>query len=149
MVLKDGAKMSKSKGNTVDPQPYIDKYGADTLRLYMMFTAPPEQSLEWSESSVEGASRFLKKVWKLVADRKYNADLSLVSRKQKNALITDSVAVFKHVVHMYRHQEVNTISGKKKAIIAETFCVHGDQENALSILAYLSEHLNKEGISIG
>ena len=58
MVLKDGAKMSKSKGNTVDPQSYIEKYGADTVRLYMMFTSPPEQSLEWSESSVEGASRF-------------------------------------------------------------------------------------------
>src|SRR6056300_1861011 len=66
MVLKDGAKMSKSKGNTVDPQSYINKYGADTVRLYMMFTAPPEQSLEWSESSVEGASRFIKKVWNLV-----------------------------------------------------------------------------------
>ena len=51
MVLKDGAKMSKSKGNTVDPQSYIEKYGADTVRLYMMFTSPPEQSLEWSESS--------------------------------------------------------------------------------------------------
>jgi leucyl-tRNA synthetase len=51
MVLKDGAKMSKSKGNTVDPQSYIDKYGADTVRLYMMFTSPPEQSLEWSEAS--------------------------------------------------------------------------------------------------
>jgi leucyl-tRNA synthetase len=71
MVLKDGAKMSKSKGNTVDPQSYIDKYGADTVRLYMMFTAPPEQSLEWSESSVEGASRFIKKVWNLVVTRNY------------------------------------------------------------------------------
>jgi leucyl-tRNA synthetase len=71
MVLKDGAKMSKSKGNTVDPQSYIDKYGADTVRLYMMFTAPPEQSLEWSESSVEGASRFIKKVWNLVVCRNY------------------------------------------------------------------------------
>ncbi|MGB1068128.1 MAG: leucine--tRNA ligase [Gammaproteobacteria bacterium] len=71
MVLKDGAKMSKSKGNTVDPQSYIDKYGADTVRLYMMFTAPPEQSLEWSESSVEGASRFIKKVWNLVISRNY------------------------------------------------------------------------------
>ena len=69
MVLKDGAKMSKSKGNTVDPQPYIEKYGADTVRLYMMFTSPPEQSLEWSESSVEGAARFLKKLWNLVNDR--------------------------------------------------------------------------------
>ena len=72
MVLKDGAKMSKSKGNTVDPQSYIDKYGADTVRLYMMFTSPPEQSLEWSESSVEGASRFLKKVWSLINGRKYS-----------------------------------------------------------------------------
>jgi leucyl-tRNA synthetase len=71
MVLKDGAKMSKSKGNTVDPQSYIEKYGADTVRLYMMFTAPPEQSLEWSEASVEGASRFVKKVWNLVIDKKY------------------------------------------------------------------------------
>ena len=71
MVLKDGAKMSKSKGNTVDPQAYIEKYGADTVRLYMMFTSPPEQSLEWSESSVEGASRFLKKVWALVSNRKF------------------------------------------------------------------------------
>ena len=71
MVLKDGAKMSKSKGNTVDPQSYIDKYGADTVRLYMMFTAPPEQSLEWSESSVEGASRFIKKVWNLVINKNY------------------------------------------------------------------------------
>ena len=72
MVLKDGAKMSKSKGNTVDPQSYIEKYGADTVRLYMMFTSPPEQSLEWSESSVEGSARFLKKVWNLVNKRKYN-----------------------------------------------------------------------------
>ena len=71
MVLKDGAKMSKSKGNTVDPQSYIEKYGADTVRLYMMFTSPPEQSLEWSESSVEGASRFLKRIWSLIEGKKY------------------------------------------------------------------------------
>ena len=62
MVLKDGFKMSKSKGNTVDPQKFIDKYGADTIRLYMMFTSPPEQSLEWSDSAIEGSYRFLKRV---------------------------------------------------------------------------------------
>ncbi len=67
MVLKDSVKMSKSKGNTVDPQDLIDQYGADTVRLYTMFTAPPEQSLEWSDSAVEGAFRFLKRLWKLVA----------------------------------------------------------------------------------
>lgn len=63
MVLKDGHKMSKSKGNVVDPQPLFDKYGADTVRLFMMFAAPPEQSLEWSDSGVEGSYRFLKRVW--------------------------------------------------------------------------------------
>ncbi|MBL1265512.1 leucine--tRNA ligase [Candidatus Methylomicrobium oryzae] len=66
MVLKDGSKMSKSKGNTVDPQALIDQYGADTVRLFIMFAAPPEQSLEWSDSGVEGAFRFLKRLWKLV-----------------------------------------------------------------------------------
>ncbi len=65
MVLKDGAKMSKSKGNTVDPQELIDKYGADTVRLFTMFAAPPEQSLEWSDSGVEGAYRFIKRLWAL------------------------------------------------------------------------------------
>lgn len=68
MVLKDGSKMSKSKGNTVDPQELIDTYGADTARLFMMFAAPPEQSLEWSDAGVEGAHRFLKRLWKAVYD---------------------------------------------------------------------------------
>lgn len=63
MVLKDGAKMSKSKGNTVDPQTLINKYGADTVRLFIIFAAPPEQSLEWSDTGVEGSHRFLKRLW--------------------------------------------------------------------------------------
>ncbi len=66
MVLKDGAKMSKAKGNTVDPQQLIDRYGADTVRLFMMFTAPPEQALEWSDEGVQGAHRFLKRFWHAV-----------------------------------------------------------------------------------
>jgi len=68
MVLKDGAKMSKSKGNTVDPQTLINKYGADTVRLFAMFAAPPEQALEWSDAGVEGAHRFIKRLWRLVAE---------------------------------------------------------------------------------
>lgn len=67
MVLKDGVKMSKSKGNTVDPQSLIETYGADTARLFMMFAAPPEQSLEWSDAGVEGAYRFLKRLWRRTA----------------------------------------------------------------------------------
>ncbi|PKO47651.1 MAG: leucine--tRNA ligase [Betaproteobacteria bacterium HGW-Betaproteobacteria-22] len=68
MVLKDGTKMSKSKGNTVDPQELIDTYGADTARLFMMFAAPPEQSLEWADSGVQGAHRFLRRLWQAVYD---------------------------------------------------------------------------------
>ena len=64
MVLKDGAKMSKSKGNTVDPKELIEKYGADTIRLFSMFAAPPEQSLEWSDKGVEGSNKFIRKVYK-------------------------------------------------------------------------------------
>ena len=66
MVLKDGAKMSKNKGNTIDPQDLIEKYGADTVRLFMMSTAPPEMALEWSDDGVQGAYRFLKRLWKAV-----------------------------------------------------------------------------------
>ena len=73
MVLKDGAKMSKSKGNTVDPQALIDRFGADTVRLFSMFAAPPEQSLEWSDAGVEGSHRFLKRLWRLVQDRQKHA----------------------------------------------------------------------------
>jgi len=76
MVLKDGSKMSKSKGNTVDPQGLIESYGADTVRLFTMFAAPPEQSLEWADSGVEGASRFLKRLWKLVEE---NIDVKAVA----------------------------------------------------------------------
>lgn len=75
MVLKDGSKMSKSKGNTVDPQTLIEQYGADTVRLFIMFAAPPEQSLEWSESGVEGAFRFLKRLWRLVFSHVQEAGL--------------------------------------------------------------------------
>ena len=66
MVLKNGSKMSKSQGNTVDPQELIEKYGADTARLFIMFAAPAEQSLEWSDRGIEGAHRFLKRLWNII-----------------------------------------------------------------------------------
>jgi len=69
MVTRDGAKMSKSKGNVVTPGDYIDRLGADTLRLYMLFMAPPELDKDWSDKGVEGAHRFLGRVWRLVQER--------------------------------------------------------------------------------
>jgi len=116
----------------------IDKY-AKSVFLYVPYN---------SVIARLAIEKNIRVVYEVFADRNYNSDLSLVSRIQENALITDSVAVFKHVVHMYQHQEVIAISGEKKPIIADTFCVHGDQEKALSILIYLSEHLKKQGIAI-
>ena len=66
MVLKDGAVMSKSKGNVIDPDVMLEKYGADALRLYVMFVAPPEKEIEWSDEGIEGSFRFLVRVWRLV-----------------------------------------------------------------------------------
>ena len=89
MVLKDGAKMSKAKGNTVDPAELIKKYGADTVRLFMMFAAPPEQALEWSDDGVQGSFRFLKRFWSAVIDHtdagKAGAlDIDILTDVQKN-----------------------------------------------------------------
>lgn len=86
MVLKDGSKMSKSKGNTVSPEDMIAKYGADTARLFIIFAAPPEHSLEWSDSGVEGAHRFLKRLWSFA----YTEE-NLLLEQNKTAPITNEL----------------------------------------------------------
>ncbi|MBI5749909.1 MAG: leucine--tRNA ligase [Nitrospinae bacterium] len=84
MVVKDGAKMSKSKENVVDPDDIIDKYGADTARLFILFTSPPEKDLDWNDQGVEGAYRFLNRVWRLAIRQKTE------DRRQKTEVINNS-----------------------------------------------------------
>ncbi|TAL51990.1 MAG: leucine--tRNA ligase [Methylovulum sp.] len=103
MVLKDGSKMSKSKGNTVDPQGLIDQYGADTVRLFIMFAAPPEQSLEWSDSGVEGAHRFLKRLWRQVY-------LHIEAGGSRLALDKPSLTQEQQAVRRQLHQTIQKVS---------------------------------------
>ena len=86
MVLKDGSKMSKSKGNTVDPKKLIDKYGADTVRLFIIFAAPVENSLEWSDHGVEGSFKFLNKLWSTGYKIKNSSENKKISNEDEKKL---------------------------------------------------------------
>lgn len=83
------------------------------------------------------------------ADRNYNDDLSLVSRTNKNALLVDEKEVLNHVLYMIKNEKVKTISGLEKAIKIDTFCIHGDTRNAVEIVKYLHQNLEKLGFKIG
>ncbi len=138
MVLKDGAKMSKSKGNTVDPQAMVDTYGADTMRLYIMFAAPPTQALEWSDEAIEGPSRFLKRLWRLVREHVsagaapalqvagLNSGQQALRRKlhETIAKVSDDIE---------RRQVFNTAIASVMELVNEinAFAVSGDQDRAL------------------
>ena len=111
MVLKDGAKMSKSLGNTVDPEGMIEQYGADTVRLYMMFTSPPDQSLEWSDSGVEGAFRFIRRLWKLIGSftaGNVKADVAALNDAQKDVRQKTHATIKKVTDDYDRRQVFNT-----------------------------------------
>jgi leucyl-tRNA synthetase len=103
-LLEDGSpvtvgaveKMSKSKNNGVDPQVLIDKYGADTVRLYTMFTSPPDQSLEWNDAGVEGASRFLKRLWRQVH---LHVEAGLPGEAFDAAVLTDGQKALRRQLH--------------------------------------------------
>ncbi len=96
MVLKDSEVMSKSKGNIVDPDSIIKEYGADTLRLFILFAAPPETELEWDERGIEGAFKFLNRVWRIQENLKDNAEPQLVRILHKTIKkVTEDIADFK------------------------------------------------------
>jgi leucyl-tRNA synthetase len=96
MVIKDGAKMSKSKGNVVDPDDMIRRFGADATRLFMLFAAPPEKDLDWKESGVEGASRFLNRIWRLVHT---HAPEIRSAGGMKPPTLSDAGRAFRRVIH--------------------------------------------------
>lgn len=97
MVLKDGAKMSKSKGNVVSPEDIIGTYGADTARLFILFAAPPDRDLEWSDQGVEGCYRFLNRVWRVVTD--YADTISKVNLPDNFAELDDEARKLRFKTH--------------------------------------------------
>ena len=158
MVLKDGYKMSKSKGNTVDPQKFIDQYGADTIRLYMMFTSPPEQSLEWSDTAIEGSYRFLKRVWNLVSERKkFSEQEPNEFTKHELALRQKSHKTLKKVTHDYAERNsfntaiasimelLNAVPDSFKAADAtkaQRFCLDEVIQFTLKMLSPITPHIS-------
>jgi len=128
--------MSKSKNNGVDPQALIDQYGADTARLFVMFASPPEQTLEWNDAGVEGAHRFLKRVWNFSfikgnGIRTAGTDFSAISKEAK-ALRREVHLVLKQISHDYERLQYNTVvSGAMKLLNAlEGFKPAGDADQA-------------------
>jgi leucyl-tRNA synthetase len=109
MVIKDGAKMSKSKGNVVDPHHLIEKYGADTARLFSLFAAPPEKDLEWSDKGVEGAHRFLHRLWGIVYKNKSKIQSASGGLKSE---ITDLDSLRPEAMNLYRktHQTIKKVA---------------------------------------
>jgi len=99
VVIGGIEKMSKSKNNGVDPQALIDQYGADTARLFMMFAAPPEQSLEWSDAGVEGAHRFLKRLWKMVHEHVESGVVDACCGGERPEDLPEDLAVLRRQLH--------------------------------------------------
>ncbi|MDQ6975543.1 MAG: leucine--tRNA ligase [Mariprofundaceae bacterium] len=102
MVLKDSVKMSKSKGNTVDPQIIVDRFGADTARLFTLFAAPPEKDLEWNDAGVEGSYRFLGRIWRLMGrfDEALQGDDDAKDCRRMRRVIHESI---RRVTHAFEH----------------------------------------------
>ncbi len=163
MVIKDGAKMSKSKGNIVSPEEIVKKYGADTARLFILFASPPERDLEWSDQGVEGAARFLGRLWRIVshfgdivleAQEDYDvATLDVNEKELRRALhatirkVTDDVAdrfnfntaissIMELVNAMHTYRDVAT--SPNPALIRETIAT------LLRLLAPFAPHITEE-----
>lgn len=160
MVLKDGAKMSKSKGNIVDPESLIHTHGADTVRLFSVFAAPPEQSLEWSDSGVEGAGRFLKKLHlfacqnedllKEEAANLRNGDCGNIDwkniDKELASLRRDIYLTLKSITYDYERLQLNTVVSSAMKLLSTLQQLIAAQVTAKDQHAY--SHVIYKGMSI-
>jgi len=133
MVIKDGAKMSKSKGNVVDPDEIIKKYGADTVRLFMLFASPPVKDLDWSDKGVEGSYRFLSRVWRFMQKNKdlyqkdYSINPELLSDEQKKLRIELHRTV-KYVSHdIEERMQYNTAIARMMELTNALYAVSEDE----------------------
>ncbi|ATW25367.1 leucine--tRNA ligase [Candidatus Formimonas warabiya] len=165
MVLKDGSKMSKSKGNVVSPEDIIHQYGADTARMFILFAAPPERDLEWNDSAVEGCYRFLNRVWRAVvsyldvvqkaegpmdtgslsqADRDFRRVVHQTTKKVTEDIAirfnfnTAISAIMEMVNAMYNYRDKTGEQGGNPAVIKEAV------EKLLLMLAPLAPHIAEE-----
>jgi len=134
MVTKDGAKMSKSKGNVVDPQYIVDRYGADTVRVFMLFASPPEKDVEWNDEGVKGAFRFLNRIWRL-----FDENLELIKKYS---------VTLRNVQHHIEGVEKDLSTEIKKLRYSTHFTIKkvlNDIENRMQFntaIAAVMEHLN-------
>jgi leucyl-tRNA synthetase len=165
MVTKDGAKMSKSKGNVVDPQYIIDRYGADTVRVFMLFASPPEKDVEWSDEGAKGSFRFLNRVWRIFqenidvikefAGKPVDGDVSshmkklrfsshftikkviedIENRMQFNTAIA---AVMEHLNNVYAIKDVVNLNDADKAVFAEACLIMP------RLLHFFAPHISEE-----
>lgn len=151
MVLKDGDKMSKSKGNVVDPSRILDEYGADTARLFILFASPPGKDLEWSEAGVEGANRFLNRVWRFVAENLEEikgVDVNNINLEQSN--LSDDEKELHRKLHetiqkvtedVSERLNFNTAISAIMELVNELYHYLTDYENDLNeeLLAFVTE----------
>ena len=150
MVIKDGNKMSKSKGNTVSPDDMIEKYGADTARLFMLFASPPPADLEWNDEGVNGAHRFLNKIWKRVTGTIHNSQFTIHNEQPEYDKLNEQQKKLVRKVHQTIKKVTNDIEKEQQfntavAALMELFNVFGatelDPAKDLKLLKFTVENM--------